>query len=384
MNLPKLIYHLKYPFKLWMYELIDQWVMLTVRPKLSKKILVYRLDLIGDYLMCRPFFHSLRQKYETEGYSLVFAGNQVYKDVATSLDSQEFAEFLWLDRPRFINSISYRFRVLKQIRQSGFEKVIYPSHTRQYWLESILRVSGAEDIFVPQSIGTYMNEWELTLSRRWHHYEIETGPIPLFEFFRNRNFFDHFSSLASDIQNLNTQIPKVTTSFLPQGPFVVIAPGASTPDRRWPVQRFAEVVKALSTIVDFEFVVIGSMAEKHIGEELNQLIPVSNLAGRLSLLESLFILSKATLLFSNESAPIHMAATVGTPSVCISQGNHFGRWNPYPISVAPLIRTVYPRWFSTYTNAELSDRFHDQSSIDIQDVVVEDVVNAAKELFSST
>jgi ADP-heptose:LPS heptosyltransferase len=56
-----------------------------------------------------------------------------------------------------------------------------------------------------------------------------------------------------------------------------------------------------------------------------------NLAGETSLTELVEIIRRAAFLVGNESAAIHIAAAVGTPSVCILGGGHYGRFMPYGV-----------------------------------------------------
>lgn len=384
-----MIYGLKYPFKLWIYELMDQWVMASVPHKPNGKVLVFRLDLIGDYLMSRPFFESLKSGSQWKDMEWVFAGNSAYKDLSEALDSSVFQSFIWIDRSRFINSIDYRFSVLKQVRKTGFEIAIYPSHTRQYWLESVVRVSGAKAI-TASSVGHYMKAWESDLTSRRYARIIETGPIGQFEFYRNRAFFSALSPLALSVENL--LIPDFNQALpedLPSGEYLILAPGASTRNREWPLENFATVAKALAEKFGLKVVVIGGKREENHGQKLANILPeinVHNLAGKLSLFQSILWIHSAKLLISNESAPVHMAASVGTPTICISQGNHFSRWNPYPESIADWIETVYPPTFGDVeANYEtLTARFHDFSDWPIGEILPEQVINQAEILLSST
>ena len=151
-----LIYSLKYPFKLWAYELLDQVLLNFFPAKKGGGFLIFRRDLIGDYLMSRPFFAAIKNDPAFAGKAISYAGNQQLSALAENLDAGIFDSFFWIDRPRFINSIFYRFRVLRDIRSRGFDLLIYPSHTRQFWLESVVRVSGAREKITPSSVGQYM------------------------------------------------------------------------------------------------------------------------------------------------------------------------------------------------------------------------------------
>lgn len=374
------IYFLKYPFKLWAYELIDQWVMQDP-VHTSKKVLLFRLDLIGDYLMTRPFFESLRKDGRWLGYQFYFAGNQQVKDLALSLDKSVFDGFYWIDRSKFINSLGYRFRVLKEIRNQGFEVVLYPSHTRQYWLESVVRVTGASRKYCGQAVGKYMSDYEKYLTDSLYSEMVPTGEGVVFEFYRNRSFFAYFSSYSADVQSLriNSIQPEKRNET---GFTIAFAMGASTPERRWPVAAFARLARKLHEQFAPEFYLLGGKAEGILESGLKTLLPEISfqcLSGKLSISESMQVLGKVDLLISNESAPVHMAATMGTPCVCISQGNHFGRWNPYPSEIAPQIQTVYPPFFGdpSLNVTELTKRYHDGSDVDVSLIPVDQVWRAA-------
>ena len=382
------VYRFKYPFKLWVYELIDQWILFSVPYRSQKRILIYRLDLIGDYLMCRPFFSVLRREKRWEDFSFTFAGNQQVKELAESMDSTVFTDFIWIDRARFINSWGYRFRILRAVRQAGFEVVLYPSHTRQYWLESLVRVSGAPKVYTGEAVGQYMSVSEKSWTDHFYTSHISTGQIPLFEFYRNRNFFGYFSEEASTLPGLIDQNLPLRNSRFESGQLVItVAPGASTRNRRWPLNFFGDLLLKLSESSSIEVKVLGGPVEFLLGEELIQMLPgivVQNLAGKRSLSQSLEELQNSHLLISNESSPVHMAATTGTPCIVISQGNHFGRWNPYPKEVASWIQTVYPATFGEVNEKydELAARYHDGSEEDVATISVDQVLEAAMKLIA--
>ena len=55
-----------------------------------------------------------------------------------------------------------------------------------------------------------------------------------------------------------------------------------------------------------------------------------NLAGKTTLSQFIELVRGARLLIGNETSAVHIAAAVGTPSICLLGGGHFGRFLPYP------------------------------------------------------
>jgi heptosyltransferase-2 len=96
-------------------------------------------------------------------------------------------------------------------------------------------------------------------------------------------------------------------------PFVAVAPGSIWGTKRWP--GYAELVSRLERPV----VVLGSTADGDLAAEVAGAAPgrAHSAAGGLSLRESAAIIERASLLVTNDSAPLHLATGVGTPVVAV-------------------------------------------------------------------
>ncbi|MCJ7800386.1 MAG: lipopolysaccharide heptosyltransferase II, partial [Polaromonas sp.] len=105
---------------------------------------------------------------------------------------------------------------------------------------------------------------------------------------------------------------------LPQGGFVVFAPGAEFgPAKRWPAAHFAELAARL----DLPVVLLGSGKEAALCEEIAapahaaQAGKCLNLAGKTSLPEALSLIASSHSTVSNDSGLMHVAAALGVPQV---------------------------------------------------------------------
>ena len=96
---------------------------------------------------------------------------------------------------------------------------------------------------------------------------------------------------------------------------------------------------------------------------------VFNLAGQISLSNLVKYIENAKLLISNETGPVHIAAAVNTPLICISNGNHLGRFNPYPQSIFPKANYIYPKEVDNIIGTEnfKQNRFRFKSKLDINE-----------------
>lgn len=104
------------------------------------------------------------------------------------------------------------------------------------------------------------------------------------------------------------------------GPFAALAPGSIWGSKRWP--HFAALAERLAARVGV--VVVGGPEDARLGEDVMTAVRQAggpaggvNLCGRLSLRESAAVIRKAAVLVTNDSAPLHFAQAVRTPTVAI-------------------------------------------------------------------
>lgn len=100
---------------------------------------------------------------------------------------------------------------------------------------------------------------------------------------------------------------------------IAIAPGSMWPTKRWPVEYFIETAKALWNKHRIRSILIGGKEDKGIGDLIvsgSEGSAVSAM-GKFSLLSSAEIIRRCRVTISNDSAPEHLSAAVGTPVVAI-------------------------------------------------------------------
>ena len=97
------------------------------------------------------------------------------------------------------------------------------------------------------------------------------------------------------------------------GPFVAVAPGSIWGTKRWPGYP------ALAAALDLPVVAIGGPDDAALAQAVVAAAPgrAHNAAGALSLRGSAALIERAQVLVTNDSAPLHLAAAVGTRAVAI-------------------------------------------------------------------
>lgn len=110
--------------------------------------------------------------------------------------------------------------------------------------------------------------------------------------------------------------------------------------RRWPVEDFAAVARALGSNV----VLVGTEVDGEVSAELERLLDrqATNLVGQTSVGQTAAVLAGARLLISNDSGVVHLAAAVGTPVVAVFGPSNDDAWGPYPPDEHRVVRASLP------------------------------------------
>ena len=97
-------------------------------------------------------------------------------------------------------------------------------------------------------------------------------------------------------------------------PLVAVAPGSVWGTKRWPY--YAELAQELGG--DVRVVVVGGAEDAELARGIMDAMPdVIDATGRLSLLASAELIGRCAAIVTNDSAPLHLASAMGTPTLAI-------------------------------------------------------------------
>lgn len=116
--------------------------------------------------------------------------------------------------------------------------------------------------------------------------------------------------------------------FAPLHDAVVIHPGAASGSRRWPVVRWREVVRALSSDGRRVLVTGGPDERRRCARVAAGQPAVWDLSGTLSVAALADLVAGASLFISGDTGPAHLATAYVTPSVLLFGPTSPARWGP--------------------------------------------------------
>lgn len=129
------------------------------------------------------------------------------------------------------------------------------------------------------------------------------------------------------------------------GPFIHIHPASRWHFKCWPAESMATLIDRLQT--DGYRVVLSAAPDpaemRMIAAIQSQLAhPVPSLAGQLSLKELAALTSRARLFIGVDSAPMHIAAAMGTPSIALFGPSGDTEWGPWGVAHRLVSSDVHP------------------------------------------
>jgi len=315
-----------------LFDSIALWAAKVPKHNQQKLILLIRQDRIGDFILWLDTAKEYRKYYPPENYKIILIGNAIWSDLAKGLPFWD--EVLPVNVKAFKALSRYRWNILRKVRNFGAKIAIQPTYSREFYHgDSLIRASNASKKVSSAGNMSNRNQLKSNLADRWHTELIPSSPEQLSELERNAEFFSGF------IKKLYLpSYPELELSCdcniqeLKRKSFYILSLGANKKYREWPYKYYAKIAQKIHKKTGWLGLICGAENEFDLGEHIKKLCdaPLQNYTGQTTLSELTCLLAKSQILISNETGTAHIANAVGTPTVCILGGGHFGRFVPYP------------------------------------------------------
>ncbi len=372
----KLISGIKDIIKLTIFYFVD---LLIKPPKQIREnsLLLIRLDAIGDYILFRNFIEVLRKSEKYKNNLITFVGNIAWKTLAEELDREYIDEFIWVDRIKFTRNLFYRYKKLKEITSKGYEVVLNPVYSREFWFgDNIVKLVTAKEKI--GSIGDLSNikKWQKKISDKYYTRLIPAKEEIMFEFYRNREFFENLLETKINISKPEIKIKQKKPNFKLPKNYALLFIGGGANFRKWNIQNFAKTGEYLKKRYGYDIVLSGGPNDIQDAKNFEKYANYEyvDLVGKTSLIDLLYIVSNANLIISNETMVPHLAVALDKKNIfVISNGNHFGRFTPYPKEITNGYYVIYhPEIEKDLENYKrLSNTYGYGSRLDINEITFE-------------
>lgn len=298
-----------------------------------ERLLVIRLDHIGDLLCSFPAIRALRRKFANAHISLL-VGPWCEEMAQLNEDVDEVIVYRapWFDRQKeskhLLSSIEAMLIGARMLKRRRFDAALdLRGDLRNILLMALSRIPirvGYSDVG-----GKFLLTHPVKRNR-WQH-----------EIFRAIDVVraigcDGYIAETIELRPPNEALPKVAKTLSELGVdeapiLVVIHPFGGNPAKWWTVDGFVRLCRHLRKRFGAAILLTGSPDELKAVERIRQLSGdgIFNLSGMLSLHELIVLVSLADCVITVDTCTMHFAAALGTPQVIIfSSQVHAVEWAP--------------------------------------------------------
>jgi heptosyltransferase-2 len=273
------------------------------------RILIVQTAFLGDVVLTLPLIEAVRHRFpEARVDVLTVPAN------APLLQDQPGVEaVIAYDKRGTQRGIRGFIRMVRRVRARSYDLVLSPHRSLRSAL--LLACSG-----IPQRIGFAQ------LLTRWAYTATVPRPAIGHEVQRNLQLLAALGPCSvSTAGRLTLQVTpavcrKARAYFARCGvdqkaTVIGLIPGSQWGTKRWPAERFAALIERLAGTLQTHFVLFGGPQDRPISEIITATcsVPVLDLIGQTTLQELPPYLERCTVVVSNDTGPMHIAAALGRP-----------------------------------------------------------------------
>lgn len=290
---------------------------------IPRRVLVLQTAFLGDVILTLPLLQMTKSLFpEAE---VDFLAIPAAKDILETIP--DIRHLIIYDKHGKDKGAANLFRQMKQLRENRYDLALVPHRS----IRSAALVSGAN---IPVRIGFDRSAGRFLLNR------IIAYPYNIHEINRNlhllapfgvdvtKKVFPRLYFTTEDYQAVNKWLKD--EGIAPSDMLIAIAPGSVWATKRWLPEYFAQTADSLAG-KGYKVVLIGGPGDAEVAEAVAGLADakIYNAAGRFNLRESALLIQHSQLLITNDSAPMHLSVSVGTPVLAIF-GPTVPRFGFYP------------------------------------------------------
>ena len=295
-----------------------------------ERILVLNLTRFGDLIQTSPTIEALRDRYP--GASVTLLVDRNFAAVAHEIpgvtevrttDLDAIGHALMRGPEGVLEAFGLVRDWVRELKALRFDLALNYSSSRMSAI--LMGMLGVPDVrgwtATPDGQRLIRHRWSrlfatMCLHRRWapwnlvDYYRLIAGDSPGV---RRRLHFRVRDEARREVDEILADAGVRSGESL-----VAIQPGASRAIRQWPTERYAAVAETVAAR-GFRPIVIGGAGDRALGDAISQAAgsaaAVVNLAGSTGIPTLAALLSRARLLVTGDTGPMHLAAAVDTPIV---------------------------------------------------------------------
>lgn len=269
-----------------------------------KEILIIQTAFIGDVVLALPIAQKLSAQYpEARIHFLVRKGNE------SLLQNHPAISQVWVwDKKQ--NKTRNLFKLIYNLRKTRFDLVV---NVQRFFSTGFVTAC----LNAKKKVGFAQNPFSFLYTQKYPHVlgNLNTTQYP-HEVDRNIGLLKGIVPEGRVLPKLYPSLKDQETILVITGgskKYFVIAPASVWFTKQWPEQKWRELLRILPA--DAPKYLVGAPTDADLCSRIAAgRSDVTNLAGKLSFLQTAALMQGAQRTFANDSAPLHFATAVGCPT----------------------------------------------------------------------
>lgn len=283
------------------------------------RILIIHTAFIGDIVLSTPLIKKIKDTYPDSDITYVTtpSGEAILKN------NPHLNNIIVYDKRGEHKGISGVWQLGKRLRYENFNMVITP---HRYLRSSILSWLSRSPIRKGYDIasGSCLFTEKIKYDRTKH----EVDKLLSFVAPENKKRYEIELYPGEKEKMKGDNLWK--ENLLEDKKVVVLAPGSKWFTKQWPVEYFNKLAESLKKLSNVRLIVVGGKDEINLPIEKENII---DMRGKTSLLELADILSRADVVVTNDSSPIHIASAFKKPRIFALFGPTIEKFGFFPWSL---------------------------------------------------
>lgn len=267
----------------------------------TEKILVIQTAFLGDAILTLPMIQKLKEFYPGSIIDVIAIPGT--KEV---FESSPFINNVYpYDKRGKQNTILQLFKFAHQLKKNNYTKVFSPHRSfRTSLLVLLLNVNDSSGFDL--SSFSYVYKRRIKYNKEHHEVARNLELIGADTEGDNWKILPKISIPDSSVDKVTNLIENIVN------PVIAIAPGSVWETKKYPQDYYAKLAEYFIG-KGFSVIYIGGEKDFLLCDQLQASNNSFNLAGKLSITETIALLKRSSLLISNDSAPTHLGMAADIP-----------------------------------------------------------------------
>jgi len=271
--------------------------------KAPERICVFQTAFLGDCVLTLPLVKQIRELFPRAELSVL-----TRPETAGIFTSAGLGIEIIEDRKKTEPKIKETVRLVRELKKKNFDAAIIPHRSLRSAYIAYAAGIGTR-IGFSSSAGSFFLTHKVPFS--WLLHDVE----------RNLSLLNPLTKVLSpEFPGIRPDPSAVSETDIPSSVKAGVNAGSAWPTKRWPAEKWAELVKRLAAETGGPVLLLGGAKEKEWNDSIERMAGASNclnLTGRTSTSGLMEAIRPLRVFVSNDSGPMHIAAALGVPVVGI-------------------------------------------------------------------